>query len=53
MPYSIRKSNGKYKIIKKKTNKVVGTSDSKDMAMKAIAARYHVEAGGKFTRQKS
>jgi hypothetical protein len=44
MPYSIRKSGGKYKIIKKKTGKTVGTSSNKNDAMKAIAARYAAES---------
>jgi len=44
MPYIIRKVDNKYKIIKKNTGKVVGTSKSRKIALKAIAARYAAES---------
>jgi len=47
MPFSIKKSNGKFKIVKK-SGKVVGTSDSKNTAMKAIVARLASESGQKI-----
>jgi hypothetical protein len=43
MPYDIKKQNNKYAIVNK--DKVVGQSDSKQMALKAIQARYANEKG--------
>lgn len=40
MPYTIRKQDGKWKIIKKTTGKVVGTSDTKAKAQASVRARY-------------
>ncbi len=42
MPYKIEKRGGErpYKIIKKDTGKVVGSSTSRAMAEKAMKARY-------------
>jgi hypothetical protein len=42
MPYKIVKKTGKrpYKIVKRDTGKVVGSSTRKAMAQKAIRARY-------------
>ncbi len=42
MPYIIRKdsNSGKYKIVRKTDNKVVGTSDSKEKAEASVRARY-------------
>jgi len=41
MPYIIRKGpNGKWKIIKKITGEVVGSSDSKAKAEASVRARY-------------
>lgn len=54
MPYTVRRGSGKrqYKIIKTTTNEVVGSSTSKAKAKASIRARYHAEAGGKFTKGK-
>ncbi len=48
MPYKIEKRSGErpWKIIKKDTGKVVGSSTSKSMAVKAMRARY---AHSKYT----
>jgi hypothetical protein len=43
MPYTIKKVNGKYKIIRKSDNKVVGTSKSLKMAQGSIAHRMDSE----------
>ena len=45
MPYVIKKGSGKrpYKIIKKTTGKVVGTSMSKAKAQASVRARYRGE----------
>ena len=42
MPYSIKKGSGKrpWKLVKKSTGKVVGTSTSKTKAQAAMRARY-------------
>jgi hypothetical protein len=46
MPYSLKTlPNGKTAITKKDSGKVVGKSDSKEMAQRAIAARYANEKG--------
>jgi hypothetical protein len=45
MPWTVKKGSGArpYKIIKKTTGQVVGTSKTKQMAEKSIAARYASE----------
>jgi len=43
MPYTIKKVNGKYKIIRKTDGKVVGTSDSLKNAQGSIAHRMDSE----------
>ena len=43
MPYKIKKVNGKYKIIRKTDNKVVGTSDTLANAQGSIAHRMDTE----------
>ena len=43
MPYTIRKVNGKYKIIRKSDGKVVGTSSTMQMAQGSIAHRMDAE----------
>lgn len=51
MPYTIRYEKGSprpYKIIKKDTGKVVGSSLNKKMAKSAIRARYANENGYKM-----
>jgi hypothetical protein len=42
MPYTIRKGTGKkpYKIVKKTTGKIVGSSTSKAKAKASVRARY-------------
>lgn len=48
MPWNVRKGkNGKWLIVKKSTGKTVGKSDSKNMAMASIRARYSNEKSGK------
>ena len=44
MPYIIKKVNNKYKIIKKDTGEVVGTSDTKEKAKASVRARYSGES---------
>lgn len=49
MPYEIKKqSTGKYAILNKDSGKVVGHSDTKEMAKAAMRARYAVEGGYKM-----
>ncbi len=43
MPYTIKKVNGKYKIIRKSDMKVVGTSDTLKNAQGSIAHRMDAE----------
>lgn len=43
MPYQIKKVGNKYKIVKKDTGKVVGTSDTLEKAKASIRARYGSE----------
>ncbi len=40
MPYLIRRQGGKWVIIRKTDNKVVGHSDSKEKAQASVRARY-------------
>ncbi len=40
MPYTVRKKGNKWEIIRKTDGKVVGRSDSKDMAEASVRARY-------------
>jgi hypothetical protein len=47
IPYSIRKEGGVWAIYNKDKKKIVGHSATKEMAKKAIAARYAHENGGK------
>ncbi len=49
MPYKIVKTKGSrpYKIVKKSTGKIVGSSTSMGMAKKAMAARYENEPKNK------
>lgn len=44
MPYTIRKQSGKWVIIRKTDNKVVGHSDSKEKAEASVRARYAGES---------
>lgn len=39
MPYHIKKSGGKFQIVRNEDNKVVGTSDTKAKAAASIRAR--------------
>jgi len=49
MPYSIKKSNDKYKVVKKEGGKVMGTHDTRQKAEKQVRALYAEE--GKMSRQ--
>ena len=40
MPYVARRKGDKWEIVKEDTGEVVGQSDSKEMAMASIRARY-------------
>lgn len=44
MPYTVRKSGKKYKVVNKNTGKVYGTHDSKEKANKQLAA-LHIHTG--------
>lgn len=54
MPWHIEKQKGDrpFKIIKTATGEVVGSSDSEQMAKRAIAARYASESGAKMRNKK-
>ena len=45
MPWSVKKVGDKFKIIKKTTGQVVGTSNSKAMADASVRARYAATNG--------
>lgn len=49
-PWTVKKQGKKWAIVKKTTGKTVGHSVSKAKAMSSVRARYHAEAGGKFTK---
>ena len=49
MPYAVRKSNNKYKVVNKDTGKVKGTHASKAKAQKQVNLLRGVEAGWKPT----
>jgi hypothetical protein len=48
MPWTVRKVGNKFKIIKKTTGEVVGTSDTREKAQASVRARYAAEAGYKM-----
>jgi len=51
MPYIIKKSGSKFKIVNKETGKVVGTSDSRAKAESSVRARLAGEHGWKPKRR--
>ena len=50
MPWHVEKRKGSrpWKIIKDSTGEVVGSSTSREMAVKALRARYAAEGGAKM-----
>ena len=46
MPYNIQKRNDKWLVINTETQKVKGTHDSKEKAVKQMRLLYMVEGGG-------
>ena len=50
MPWHVEKRKGKkpWKIIKDSTGEVVGSSETREMAVKSLRARYAAEGGAKM-----
>lgn len=46
MPYNIRKAGKKWEVVKKGTDKVMGTHDTEDEAMDQLKALYANEGDG-------
>lgn len=55
MPWTVRKESGErpWKIVRADTGEVVGSSESEEMAKRAVAARYASEHGKNLKEKKS